>query len=203
MGCEKWGSALTDWALDELSPTEAQRLEQHLASCMDCGRVAARLRELRQALKSNLTERAMPAHLVLAVEKPQSVFAGFWPALVRASVLAAASAAVFLGIVWWGFWHWAGRGMPTAALDPWVARAVAAQASVQEKQVQAATQQMAESLRQEEMKDFARIAQQLQYLELAQNTVWREAQEQDKVIRLVARTRLQSDDSPPATPARR
>lgn len=205
MGCDEWGSALTDWALDELPPTAAERLEQHLALCAECSRSAAQLRELRQALRSNLTERPLPAHLVFVGEKRKPIFAGFWPVLVRAAALSAAAAAVFLGIVSLGLQYGPSRGLlagagPQPALtqkavETMVERAVAAQSSSQQQRVRAATEEMAESLRQEEMGNWARLAQQLQYLELAQNTVWRETQEQDKVLRLVARTGLESAGS--------
>jgi len=89
------------------------------------------------------------------------------------------------------------------ALQGLVAQAVAEQASLQWKETQAATEEMAAGLRQEEMRNLARIAQQLQYLELAQNTVWRETQQQDEVISLVARNHLQPPTSVPAGPARR
>jgi hypothetical protein len=212
MGCE-WGTELTDWALDELSPIKARQLEQHIERCEECARTAQSLLGVRQALRSSLTDRAMPAHLVLAGEKPQQIFAGFWPALLRTAALSAVAAAIFLGVVCVGFRQWGSRVLPTTAgvepaltrtaLQGLVAQAVAEQASWQWKETQAATEEMAASLRQEEMRNLAHIAQQLQYLELAQNTVWRETQQQDEVISLVARNRLQPASSVPASPARR
>ena len=43
MGCHEWGSELTDWALDELTPTKARQLEQHFSQCEECARSAQRL----------------------------------------------------------------------------------------------------------------------------------------------------------------
>jgi hypothetical protein len=43
----------------------------------------------------------------------------------------------------------------------------------------------------------------VQYLELAQNTVWKETQRQNAVIRLVARNQLRPLASSPADPSRR
>ena len=197
MGCREWGTELTDWALDELSPVKVRELEQHLGQCEECARSAQRLRGVRQALMSSLTDREMPAHLVLVGEKPQSLFAGFWTALLRTAALSAAAAAIFLVAVSVGFRHGPSWLLPTTArVEPTltrtafqalVAQAVAQQASLQSKETQAATQDLAAGLRQEQMENLARIAQQLQYLELAQNTVWKETQRQNEVLSLVAR----------------
>ena len=212
MGCE-WGTELTDWALDELSPIKARQLEQHIERCEECARTAQSLLGVRQALRSSLTDRPMPAHLFLAEEKPQKIFAGFWPALLRTAALSAVAAAIFLGVVCVGIRQWGSRVLPTTArvepaltrtaLQGLVAQAVAEQASLQWKETQAATEEMAASLRQEEMRNLAHLAQQLQYLELAQNTVWRETQQQDELISLVARNHLQPATSAPTSPARR
>ena len=196
MGCHEWGTELTDWALDELSPQQARQLEQHIEQCAECGRAAERLRGLRQALMSSLTDRQMPAHLVLVHDKPKSVFAGFRAAFLRTAALSAAAAAIFLAVVGLGFRYGGGRLLPTSArvepslarteLQAYVAQAVAEQASLQREEMGAATQELTASLRQEQMRGLARIAQQLQYLELAQNTVWKETQRQNEVISLLA-----------------
>jgi len=213
MGCGEWGTELTDWALDELSPMKARQIELHIERCEECARSAQSLLGVRQALRSSLTDREMPAHLVVVAEKPNKIFAGFWPALLRTAALSAVAAAIFLGVVCIGFRQWGSRVLPTAArvepaltqttLQSLVAQAVAEQASLQRKETQAATEDMAAGLRQEEMRNLAPIAQQLQYLELAQNTVWRETQQQDEVLSLVARNHLQPPTSAPTSPARR
>jgi hypothetical protein len=74
-------------------------------------------------------------------------------------------------------------------LQAFVAQAVAEQVSAQSKQAQAATGDLVGSLRQEEMGNLARIAQQLEYLELTQNAVWKETQRQHEFISLVAHDR--------------
>jgi hypothetical protein len=213
MGCEKWGADLTDWALDELSPLKAQQLEQHLEQCMECARSAQQLRGLQQGLMSSLTDREMPAHLVLVGEKPQQAFAGLWTALLRWATLSAAAAAVFLTVVsaglrYGGSWLFpasaqVGPAVTRTELRAFVAQAVAEQASLQRKETQAATEELAVSLRQEQMRDLARIAQQLQYVELAQNAVWKETQQQNEVISLVAHNHLQSSTNSPTGPAQR
>ncbi len=196
MGCREWGTKLTDWALDELPPAKARELERHIGQCEECARSAQRLRGVRQALLSSLTDREMPAHLVLVGEKPQSLFAGFWPALFRTAALSATAAAIFLVVVSVGFRHGRGWLLPTTArveptltrteLQALVAQTVAEQVSSQSKETQAVTRDLAASLRAEERGNLARIGRQLQYLELVQNAVWKQTQRQNEVISLVA-----------------
>ena len=196
MGCREWGTELTDWALDELPPAKMRELEQHIAQCEECARSAQRLREVRQALLSSLTDRELPAHLVLVGEKPQSLFAGFWAALARTAALSAAAAAIFLVAVSVGFRQGRTWLLPTAArVEPTLTRAevqaliaqtVAEQVSAQSKETQAAIRDVAGNLRSEEMGDLDRIGQQLQYLESVQKTMWKETQRQNEAISLVA-----------------
>jgi hypothetical protein len=162
---------------------------------------------------SSLTDRQMPAHLVLVGEKPQSLFAGFWTALFRTAALSAAAAAIFLLVASVGLRYGGSRLLLTTArveptltrteLQAFVAQAVAEQASLQRKEAQAATLDLAASLREEQMRNLARIQPQLQYLELAQNTVWKETQRQNEVISLVAHNQLQPPASSSAEPSRR
>lgn len=213
MECREWGTELTDWALDELSPEKARQVEQHIEQCAECARSAQGLRGVRQALKSSLTDREIPAHLVLVGEKTQNVFAGFWTSLFRTAALSAAAAAVFLVVATAGFRYGGKRLFPsTARVEPalaqtqiqgLIAQAMAEQANLQRKEAQAATREMAVTLRQEEMGNLARVAQELQYLELAQNTVYKETQRQNEVISLVAHSHLQPLTSFPAESSRR
>jgi hypothetical protein len=62
---------------------------------------------------------------------------------------------------------------------------------------------LAASLRAEQMRNLASIQQQLQYLELVQNTVWKETQRQNEVISLVAQNQLQPPASSSVEPSRR
>jgi anti-sigma factor RsiW len=213
MGCPEWETELTDWAVDELSPMKARQLEQHIGQCEECARSAQRLRGVRQALMSSLTDREMPAHLVLVEEKPQSLSAGFWTALLRTAALSAAAAAIFLVVVAFGLRYEGSRLLPAterveprltgAELQSLVTQVVAEQVSLQRKETQAATMGLAASLRAEQMRNLASIQQELQYLELTQNTVWKETQRQNAVISLVAHNQLQPPASSSAQPSRR
>jgi anti-sigma factor RsiW len=212
MGCREWGTELTDWALGELSPAKAQELEWHLGQCVECARSAQRLRAVRQALRSSLTDREMPAHLVFVGEKPLSLLAGFWTALLRTAALSAAAAAIFLVAVSVGFRQGRSWVLPaTARVEPalsrtemqdLIVRAAAAQASLQSKETQAAARDQLASLRQEEMANWVRIAQHLQFMELALNTEWKETQKQNEAIRVVAHYQ-QPPTGIPAEPSRR
>jgi hypothetical protein len=112
--------------------------------------------------------------------------------------LSAAAAAIFLSVVAAGFRHGPSWLLPsTARVEPALTRAelqalvaqeVAAQASLQSKETQAAAQDLVAGLREEETENWARIARQLQYLESAQDTEWKETQQQNEIIRLVARS---------------
>jgi hypothetical protein len=155
----------------------------------------------------------MPAHLVLVGEKPQSLFAGFWTALLRTAALSAAAAAVFLVVAVVGFRYGGSRLLPSMArvepaltgpaLQATVAHMVAQQVSLEKKETQAATEGLAASLRTEQMRNLATIQQELEYLELTQNTVWKETQRQNAVISLVAHTQLQPAASSSVEPPRR
>ncbi len=167
MVCREWATELTDWALDELSPTKVRELEQHIGQCEECARSAQRLRGVQQALKSSLTDREMPAHLVLVGEKPQNFFAGFWTALLRTTALSASAAAIFLAVASVGFRYGGSRLLPTVArsepaltraeLQAMVAQAVTEQVSMQAKPTQVANKNVEASQRGEQTSELARI----------------------------------------------
>jgi len=196
MQCREWGSLLTDWALDELSPARALELEQHLEHCQECAQAAQRFLGVRQALKSSLVDRDLPAPVVVFGDKAQSRFAGFWAALPRTAALAAAGAVIFLAIVSVGIRFGGPRLLPVTAfarpaltqaeLKEFVARAVAEQVSLQSKEMQAATRDEVVSLRQEQTENLKRLTQQMQYFELSLNTEYKETQQQSALISLVA-----------------
>jgi anti-sigma factor RsiW len=206
MGCREWGTELSDWALDELSPAKVRELEQHLEQCEECARSAQRLLGVRQALKSSLTDFEMPAHLVFAGEKPQSPLAGFWAALLRTAALSAAAAATFLVVASVGLRYggarllpvtaWAKPAMTQTEFQTFITKAVADEVSLQSKEMKAATTDQVAALRQAQVENWARIARQLQYLELAEYTQWKETQQQNKVISSVARYQQLPTGSP-------
>jgi anti-sigma factor RsiW len=206
MRCREWGTELTDWALDELSPAKVRELEQHLRECEECARSAQRLLGVRQALTSSLTDREMPAHLVFAGEKTQNPFAGFWAAFLRTGALSAAAAAIFLVVASVGLRYGGTRLLPATAwvkpamtqteFQAFITKAVAEQVSLQSKEMKAATTAQVADLRQEQTENWARIGRQLQYLELAEYTQWKETQQQNQVISSVAHYQQLPANSP-------
>ena len=202
MACRERETDLTGWALGELSPEREQEFEQHLATCAECARSAEGLRRVRQVLTSHLTDREMPSHLVFVGEerKATSPRASFWPSLARAVALSAAAAAVFLAIVSLGLARLRSRLLPTVAQEKpaltqievkaLVDQGVAEQAAQERKETQAANQELAASLQQEQARSLAQFARRLQYLESAQNTVWKETQRQNQVVSLIAHSYL-------------
>jgi anti-sigma factor RsiW len=196
MGCREWGSVLTDWALDELTPARARELEQHLEQCQECAHAAQRLSSVRQALKSSLIDRDMPAHVAVFGAKVESPFAGFWAALFRTAALSAAAAVIFLAVVSAGFRFggarllpvtaWAKPALTQAELHDFVAKAVAEQVSFESKELQAATRDQVASLRQEQTENLKRFGQQLQSFELSLNTEYKETQQQSALLSVVA-----------------
>jgi len=196
MGCREWATELTDWALEELSPARVRELEQHLERCQECAQSAERLRRVRQALKSSLIDRDMPAHVVVFGDKVESRFAGFWASLLRTAALSAAAAVIFLAVVSVGFRFegarlvpasaWAKPALTQAELHDFVAKAVEEQVSSESKELQAATRDQVRSLRQEQNENLERFAQQLQAFDLSLNTEYKEMQQQSAVLDVFA-----------------
>jgi len=201
---------LADWVLAELPAHKVRELEQHVSQCAECARSAERLRKIQQALTANLTERDMPAHLVFVGKQRHSPFAGFWGALARTAALSAAAAGIFLAILSLGSATWKSRLHPTAAprgaaltraeIQDFVKQAVAEQVALEKKQAEAANERLEASLRQEQASNMSRVARQLDYMGSAQSTVWKEMQQQNEYVSLIARDYLQpaSMSRPPA-----
>ena len=215
MACHERETELRDWVLGELSPEKERELEQHVAGCALCAGSAEELRKLQQALVSHLTDREMPSHLVFVSEerRRQSPLAAFWPSLVRVAALSAAAAVVFLAIVSLGLARWRSQLLPAAApqraalnraeITVLVDQALARQAAVEKSDMQAANQDLAARLRQEQASSLAQLARQLDYLELAETTVWKETQRQNEVVSLIAHNSLQTPAGAPEGSSRR
>lgn len=206
MGCPEREAKLLEWILDELAPAEVRGLEQHVKQCSGCAQSLERLRTLRGALMSSLTDREMPAHLVFIPEQPEQPVAGFLTSLWRTAALAAAAAVIFLGIFVGGASHWRNRLEPTpsttvgsasaSALSPADVKALAAQEverqmAVERAGLEASNEKLAASLREEEAQNLHRLARQLDFVEKVQNSVYKETQQQreqqGEIVELIAR----------------
>lgn len=185
---------LYDLVLDELDPEKAKELQAHIERCAACAGSWQRLREVRQALLSSLTDQEMPARIVFAPERRKGDFARFWPSLARVSAFSAVAACIFLAVVSLGLARWRGRwatgqqsALTAAQVQALVSRAVAEQAALQAKESAATNEALASNLRQEEVRDLAQLARRQEYLELAQNTFWKQTQQQSALVALIAR----------------
>jgi len=201
MGACQRQAELRDWVLHELDPEGARQIEEHVRQCPECAQSARLLLEVRTALTSSLADQEMPAHLVVAAAPPKRAFNGFWASLARAMALSAASACVFLAVLSAGFARWKNRLLPAtpqpqqvlteAEIRTLVSQAVADEVAAHLKKTSDSNQQLAATLRREREQDFAQLAQRLQFLELAQNTVWKETQQQGAIVGAIARNSLQ------------
>ena len=66
--CEQVLHALDSYVDRELSPEEAERVEQHLATCVECAMEARFERSLLDGLKEKIRNIAVPASAVQRVE---------------------------------------------------------------------------------------------------------------------------------------
>lgn len=210
MGCAEREAKLTEWILNELPPEEAQELERHLQQCADCSDSLEGLRNVHQALTKSLTGRPAPAHLAFLPEVPKNTLPAFLNSLWRAAAAGAVAAVVFLAVSGIGFFYRARylpvkRSVETATLTAADVKVLAEQAVVQglarqRKEVEAANANLAAGLRQEQMRDLARVARQLSYLETTQSAVWKQAQQQGALVQSIARNSLKLERPQPGNP---
>jgi anti-sigma factor RsiW len=207
MACIEWKEKLMDYILKELPPNEASELELHVEGCAQCAGALSELKDLHGVMKQHFTDLEMPSHLVLLPGRPASVpwkfFANPWaPAALGGALAAVFIAGLFLG----GF---IGRNpapfvhrqaardaVSRADVEAIVAREVSARLTQQKAEFQAQNVKLAESLRQDQMKNLVQIAHQIQGLELAQNAVWKETQQQNEFVGYIARNYLQPTSQP-------
>jgi len=198
--CER-ETELRDWVLDELAPEKVKQLERHVEQCRECARSAQQLRELREVLIRSLTDQVMPAHLVFVREQSRNVFVGFWSSLARTAALAVVATCIILAALSVGVARWKGqllqarvKQQPTISeteIRALVAQALTEQDASLRKQTEAFNEALAASLRQGQMRQCRQLSQRLRYLEFAQNTVWKEAQQRNEIVDLIARSYLQ------------
>lgn len=200
MSCPDQKSKLTDWILGELSVTEAEDLQRHVDHCAGCAQELAGLRGIHQTLKQQLTDRELPAHLVFLPERAPASRSGFLASLWRTAALAAVSAVVFLAIVLVGYTRWGRQpsavpaaeraGLTQAQVEVLVAQAAQAQWARQQRQFEAANEKFLTDVRQDQARALAQFNNQMQYLQSAQNIVWKQTQEQNALVELIARNSL-------------
>lgn len=201
---------LIDWVLEELSPGEGEELQRHVAQCSDCAQSLAALQDVRQVLMKQLADREMPAHLVFVPEESRAFSRGFLTSLWRAAALAGVAAVVFLAIVLGGYARWGHPPSPVAGverasmtrpeIESVIREAVRFQLAQQKRELETANEQLVADLRKEQGRALAPVAAQLQYLQSAQSVVWKQAQEQNALVELLARNSLGRESGQPARP---
>lgn len=201
---------LMDWVLEELSPGEGEELRRHVAQCSDCAQSLAGLQDVRQALMKQLVDREMPAHLVFVPEEPRAFNPGFLTSLWRTAALAGVAAVVFLAIVLGGYTRWGHPPSPVpgaerasmtrAEIETFVRDAVRFRLAQQRQELETTNERLAADLRKEQGRALGPVAAQLQYLQSAQSVVWKQAQEQNALVELLARNSLGQESGQPARP---
>lgn len=207
MACTEWKEKLMDYVLKELPPNEARALELHVEGCAPCALALREFRDLHGVMSHHFTDMEMPGHLVLLPEKPARApwrfLANPWAAAAWGGVFAAVFVAgLFLGGLF-------GRGpsssiheqvakdaVSRADIEAMVAREVSAKLTEQKAEFQVQNEKLAESLRQEQTKNFGQIAHQMRGLELAQSAVWKETQQQNEFVGYIARNYLPPTSQP-------
>lgn len=207
MACIEWKEKLMDYILKELPPKEARELELHVEGCAKCAEALSEFKDLHGVMKQHFTDLEMPSHLVMLPERSASVPGRFFANPWAAGALSGALAAVFIAGLFLGgflgrnpapFVHQqvAKDAVSRADVEAIVTREVAAKLAQQKAEFQLQNEKLAQSLRQEQMKNLVQIAHQMQGLELAQNAVWKETQQQNEFVDYIARNYLQPASTP-------
>lgn len=210
MACPEWKPRLMDWILEELPPAEAQEVERHVESCGDCGRSLAELRQAIHLLKESLPEREMPARLVFLEEKSRSHPVPFLVSLWRTAALAGLAAVIFLGIVLGGYSRWGNRpaapvpvssaGLTRPEVEALVKQGVAEGLEQQKQMLQEVSLQSAARFEKAQARNLRLVASKLDFLESAQNVVWKQTQEQGAMMEVIARSTLGGQGAPSRNP---
>jgi anti-sigma factor RsiW len=201
MDCREWQEKLIDFILEELPPEEVREVELHVKGCAKCAAALGEFKGLGGMMKQHFTDREMPAHLVLVPERPASVLARFPGTSWGAAALGGALAALFVvGLFLGGFFgparglfvhEPAEKGAPTRAdIEAIVAREVSDKLSQQKMDFQMQNEKLATSLRQEQVRNLSELSKHLEYVHSAQSLIWKEAQQQNALVELIARNSL-------------
>jgi hypothetical protein len=210
MACPDWEHKIIDFTMQELSPGEMQEVELHSKSCAECAKALDEFRNLHRVMNDFFEEREMPAHLVMVPEKSAGLswsgLSSSWGAAALGGALAVIFiAGLFLGGLfgpaqsWFGSKHAGNAALTRAEIQGLVAQEVSARISQQSAALQAQDAKLAASLRQEREQRFAALGKHMEYLQSAQDAIWKEAQQQNAIVELIARNSL----SGPKIPATR
>lgn len=205
MTCQERQARFTEWILGELPAAEARALDQHVAECPACARVLKESRGVEQALRATLTDREMPARLVFLGEPPRAAWLG---SLWRAAAAGAVAAVVFLGFLLAGYATLPGRSPAPAAqagltkdeVETIVAHIVEARLADEKAEFEAVSEKLAGRLREENTRTLAAVGKKFEYLEALQTAAWKQDQEQNALMELIARNAVQRGAPPTGKP---
>jgi anti-sigma factor RsiW len=206
MTCPEWQDKLIDYTLEELSPGEARDLELHIERCAACVNALNEIRATHRLMKEHLTDRQMPAHLVLVPERPANLPLRLLVSPWGAAALGGALAAFFfLGLLLGGPLGPARRpalrepgekaALTRSEIEGVVAREVAARMAEQKTDLQKQNEKLLATIRQERAESFARLGRHLEYLQTAQNAIWKETQQENALVEVIARNSLGATNS--------
>lgn len=211
MTCPEWQDKLMDFILEELPPEEARELELHVERCARCAGALSEFKGWHRVMKQHFVDRELPAHLMLVPERqakvPLRLLASSW----GAAALGGALAAVFLAGLFLGGLFGPARGpfvreraekgaLTRAEIEPIVAREVSAKLTQQRADFQMQNEKLATNLRREQTRSLNQVAQHLEYLQSAQDAMWKEAQQQNALVGLIARNSLGREAAQPGRP---
>jgi anti-sigma factor RsiW len=201
MACPEWQDKLIDFVLEELPPEAGPELERHVEHCAACTSALNEYSGLQRVMKAHFADREMPAHLVLVPERPTRLPWGFLSRPWGAAALGGALAAFFLiGLILGGVIGPAHglfvreraekAALTRVAIEALVEREVSARMAQQKADLQIQNANLLATVRQERAQNLAQLGQHLEYLQSAQNAMWKETQQQDALVQLIARNSL-------------
>jgi hypothetical protein len=227
MNCEKSRELFAEYLGEEISKTNARGLKEHLKSCSGCQQELALLVRTRSALRVGWPEEPIPQNLNFEFSTPAGknfwsrLFPSRLPGVAWASISVTACFLICLATLALLQAQVRIENGSFSLSFGRVARAIAGPMTINGTQpdVEAVKILLDQSLKQVELNqsarlqqalqetkleweskrdaDFARIAKELQYLESAQNVVWKETLTNNSNMETLARAYVQAGYRPP------
>jgi anti-sigma factor RsiW len=197
--CDRVQDQFKDWIFGELAAPDAAEVERHVSECAQCARMVEPYLGLHRAVTQSLSEQQLPAHLVFLPGHPRRAQSSYGVSLWRTAALAATAAVVFLVVLVGGYLG-AGRLSHRFAAQATAATASETRALVRQEVQEAVAQQkreadaenlkLAANFHEEAQRRFALLNQRLDYLEATQRVVWRDSQERNAFLEVIARNSM-------------
>lgn len=207
MNCEEVRRRMLDRALDELPTEEFHLVEEHIRSCAACAQAWEEIHATHALLAHHLVEAEVPRHFRLAAtEAPVGWWPRLWVPALRFGLSAGVALVLLVGsLALFGasFTRDSGGFRLAFGRQPAVAPATAISRTAIEQMVDArlrASEQrlvaeqkdqvarLAAELKTAGSSDVRRLGQRLEFLQSAQNQMWKETQRSQYLVELVARS---------------